>query len=576
MFSQTDKTSKQLWQSAPNQLALKSLLIFAVASTAFCGCNVGKFPTSLSPWKKDNIRLSGNHQEGVAPPSRSFDPAPSQFAQAGSATKPGSSTKQNVGESEVANKPIRQPYGSGSATKEPSTKPAEQVASGFGFPAGSDSMFGNKDKQDFSVPNAQDFRQAMKNATQNAAQSTTQFANNATRSAENAFQSTRNISAETFNKALSPINQVTDSAKSGARSLSNKTQQAVIDFTGGGDFAAKPSTTFNNPEKGLEVAGQFVPAEPAVPATPNTGSGGWNNDFAMTPSSQRVKNQFVDSGFNASVEQANREAQQSLKQFNQQAAGRFNAIKSENGFLATKAAEFKTDASTASKQFQPPAAPAPTVASAPANQFNNRIADTRVPSFQPNPQPPTTQPTQPAPATNQFVATGANQFQVPSTQTQAPPTPPAPRNQFAQTNRNGFTAQPTQPQPTTPKRHILPTTTPTELARKAQQMRERIEGATEPASQTADNTIQATNDVVGNAEPNVPVGYTQGGRYPTTNYGAYSGRERVSQVTPIEPVIPIPNQPILRAQPGSTLPTGIQNSGGSYAPGSVKSFSPIH
>ena len=571
MFSQTDKTSKQLWQSAPNRLALKSLLIFAVASTSFCGCNVGKFPTSLSPWKKDNIRLSGNHQEGVAPPSRSFDPAPSQFAQAGSASKPGSSTKQNVSASEVANKPIRQPYGSGSGTKESGTKPAEQVASGFGFPAGSDSVFGNNDKQDFSVPNAQDFRQAMKNATQNAAQSTTQFANNAAGSAENAFQSTRDISAETFNKALNPINQVADSARSGAQSLSNKTQQAVIDFTGGGDFAAKPSTTPNTPEKALEVQGEI--ATTASAPAPKT-AGAWNNDFAMTASSQRVKNQFVGTDFNASVEQANKEAQQSMKQFNQQAMDRFNAIKSENGFLATTAADFKSGARTASNQLQPPTAPAPTVASAPANQFNRGIADTRAPSFQPNPQPPTTQPTQSAPATNQFAATGANQFQVPSTQTQAPQTTPlAPRNEFAQTNRNSFAAQ---PRPTTPKRHVLPTTTPDELARKAQQLRERIEGATEPARQTADNTIQATNDVVGNAEPNVPVGYTQGGRYPTTNYGAYSGRERVSQVTPIEPVIPIPNQPILRAQSGTTLPTGIQNSNGSYAPGSVKSISPLH
>ena len=567
MFSQTDKTSKQLWQSTPNRLALKSLLIFAVASTAFCGCNVGKFPTSLSPWKKDNIRLSSNHQEGVVPPSRSFDPAPSQFAQSGSATKPGSSTKQDVSESEVANKPMRQPYGSGSGTKDSGTKPADQVASGFGFPTGSDSMFGNKDKQDFSVPDAQDFRQAMKNATQNAVQNTTQLANNATRSAENAFQSTRDISAETFNKALNPINQVADSAKSNAQSLTNKAQQAVNDFTGGGDFAAKPSATFGNPENSLEVAGQVVSATPATQS-----SNGWNDDFTMSPSSQRVKNQFVGTDFNASVEQANKEAQQSMRQFNQQAMDRFNAIKSENGFLATKAADFKAGASAAPNQFQPPTAPAPAVASAPANQFNTGIADTRAPGFQPNPQPAATPS---APATNQFAATGANQFQVPSTQTQAPPTPPTPRNEFAQTNRNGFAVQPTQPQPTAPKRHVLPTTTTDELARKAQQLRERVEGSTERAQQTINNTIQATNDVVGNAQPNVPVGYTQGGRYPTTNYGAYSGRERLAQVTPIEPVIPIPNQPTLRAQPGSTLP-GSQNSNGSYAPGSIKSISPLY
>lgn len=554
MFSEPDKTSKRLSQPAADRTALKSILIFAVVSTAFCvsGCSVGKF------WKKDNdMRLSANHQDSVAPPSRSFDPAPTQFAQAGSASK------QNAGGSETANKPTRQPYGSGS-----STKPNKQVAAnGFGFPSGSDSMLGNNDKKDFSVPDAQDFRRAMQNATQN----TTQLANNttkdATRSAENAFQSTRDLSADTFKRALNPINQVADSASPSGQSLANKAQQTTIDFVGGGDFGTKAATTSNNTGQGFEVAAQSAPAAPAAPAS--TPSGSWNNDFAMTVSSQRVKNQFVGSDFDASVKQATEQAQQSMKQHNQKQLDRFNTIKSENEYLATQSPTFQTTPETAPNQFQ---APNPALASAsPSQQFKAGLNVTRAPNFQPTTQPPFSPATQPAPSTNQFASTPKAQFQAAPTT----PAPPAPRNDFAQTtNNNDYDSQ-----LTIPRRHVLPSATPDELARKARQLRERLEGGLEPARQTVNNAIQATNDVIGTVERNIPVGYTQGdGPYPTTNFASYAGRERVAQVTPIEPATAGQSQstqPVLRAQSGSSLPRGILNGNGSYAPGSVKSFSPI-
>ena len=347
MFSHPDKTSKRQSQPATNQIVLKSILIFAVAASAFCisGCSVGKL------WKKDNIRLSGNHQEGVAPPSRSFNPAPSQFAQTGSATK------QDVGELEMAKKPMRKPYGSGSGTK-PSNKVA---ASGFGFPEGSDSMFGNENKKEFSVPDAQDFRQAM----QNAAKNTNQIANNttqqATRSAENAFQSTRDLSADTFKKALNPINQVADSAATSGGTLANNAQKSVNDFIGGGDFGAKPSTTPNNSGQAIEITGSVAsaspatttaPTAPAAPASPP--SGGWNNDFAMTTSAQRVENPFVGRDFNASVKHADEQAQESFKQFNQKAMERLNTIKSESEYAATQSPNFQTSPAAAPNQFQAP------------------------------------------------------------------------------------------------------------------------------------------------------------------------------------------------------------------------------
>ena len=149
----------------------------------------------------------------------------------------------------------------------------------------------------------------------------------------------------------------------------------------------------------------------------------------------------------------------------------------------------------------------------------------------------------------------------------------APRNDFAQTKSNEIVAQ-----PVLPKRHVLPSASPDELARKAQQLRQRLEKIEEPVAQTVGNAIQATNDVVGNSNPNVPVGYTQGaGNYPTTNFAAYNGQERISQVTPIPPVNPAQTMPVLQAHtnPNSTLPLNVIKGNGTYAPGSVKSLAPI-
>jgi len=185
-------------QSAQRRTVVKSLLVCAlVAAVCSTGCNLSK--SDMAFWKKDdNFRLSANHKEGVAPPSRSFSPAPSQYAQSGSgsATKTTPAKTSGGSGTKLAEKPMRKPYKTGSGTK----PNKEVVTSGFGFPQGSKALFDGGEKEDFSLPDAQDFRNAMKGASNKSTQIASNAKTNAAkaaRSAENAFQSTREISVVT-------------------------------------------------------------------------------------------------------------------------------------------------------------------------------------------------------------------------------------------------------------------------------------------------------------------------------------------------------------------------------------------
>ena len=145
---------------------------------------------------------------------------------------------------------------------------SDDSGNNFGFPKNADSLFGNKDQKanEFSVPEANEFRQAMNRTTEKASD----FVNRSQESASQAFSDAKDF--------------VANSAKSAG------------DFAaGGGDFVAKRSREFLDQSAAM--------ARNAT--SQNSSEPSWKSDFDIPEPEMKktapLANQLIGRDFQASV-----------------------------------------------------------------------------------------------------------------------------------------------------------------------------------------------------------------------------------------------------------------------------------
>lgn len=503
-----------------NTISCALLIAMAMSLSVSTGCKMGalpKLPVSLpkmpdmAMWKKDSFRLSRSKSDSVAPPSRTFDPKPSHFA-ALDAEKNSASNQMAAN----ASRPIRKPY------DVEDDAPAGNES--FGFPKNSDSLMGNNNS-DFSMPDANEFRQAM----------------NSTRERVEDFSAaTQQAASQTIDRSKEFVANTRNNSSGGGGNFSG----------GGGDFVPK-----NNNQDFLNQSAQVARDVTQRQSSPS----GWqSNQFVGQNNSAKnaagLANQMAQN-FNASAQNAMNNARQGMAELGeqaidrtnqgfqaaQQAASNFgnnarNAIDATNQNLANAAGQFE-------RSWQNSVDQAKQAANSIRNSNGLQGSGTR---------------TNPLNVQNDFQPGGA-QLQ--------------PAQGMANNN---------QLQPANQSQRSIEVTPQVEFGNQS-----RSANVNGQFASTNGGAFQAPSANTGPAQSNGGQAFTPnaqqpqqsngGSRYPSTDYNPYiyGDNEKVSQVTPIaEPG----RQNSAAGQPAAhsaSLPSELLRGNSNYAPGSIKQLSPI-
>lgn len=521
-------------------------LLFTVAFSIILssGCKLGNLPKmpEMPFLKKDSFKLSRSKDESVAPPSRTFDPKPSHFA-----------TLDNEGDRSTGQmasndaQPIRKPYDVASNESPASATPNDS----FGFPKNSKSLAGNND---FKMPDANQFRQAMNNTTERAQEfvdSTQQSTSDALNSARD-FVASRSGDFGSNDGAFRPKSSQGNSAGSGFRAQSSQ------DFLNESAAIARNVTQNQTPNN-----------EPK-----------WKSDFSLpqqASSQASAGNRTTGNDFRSSVQNSTNNLKNDLAKFNQNAMNRAN-----EGFRATQQAAQNVIQKT-QDSFDDAGQRVADASGQLEQSWQNTVdqANKATQSIRnANPLSQNTPRLQPSiqgdfrPAQNSASAPNSSS---PSR------TINSPSQQFA---NQGI-------QPAKPPQRSIEVTPEVEFARQPSanqgnsQFASTHSNAFQPNAQMNQNRVPASNSSI-ESKPefisNPTLGNTQQANspYPSTNYNSYinAGRAQVSQVTPIAE----PNRSAPRNQPAAkngvsprtaSLPSELLRGNSDYAPGSIKQLSPI-